>query len=373
MPRHDLAIYAPGAASYYDEAAPLGGGGAERQTVLLAREMARRGLRVAHIVHPVARPVVDPEAPVTLVQRPRLRRRGSAVDLAAKSLEVVRGLAEADAAVQVFRGANGTLGMAGAWCGLRGRRLIFAGANNADFTLETFKGGRRDPRIALFRAGMRLTGAVVVQSDDQMRLARERFPTAPAPQQVNSFVAPAAMAPGGGEAFLWVSRLVDYKRPLLYADLAAALPRARFWMVPARTTDASYGTLIAELRSRASRLGNLEILDQRPHAAMQELMGRAIAMVNTSSYEGMPNTWLEGWALGVPALTFSFDPDGRIAANDLGVSAGGDWEAFVAAADRLWAHRADRDGRSAHVREYVRDVHGTRVGDAWEALIRGAG
>ncbi len=279
-----------------------------------------------------------------------------------------RGLAEADAAVQVFRGANGTLGVAGPWCRARGRKLIFAGANNSDFTGEGFP-GPGDPRARLFRLGMRHTDAVVVQSEDQVELARRHFPGAPAPQQVNSFVEPGEPGPAGGEAFLWVSRTVDYKRPLLYADLAAAVPEARFWMIPVRTEDEEYERTVAELRRRAAGLDNLEILDQRPHAELQALIGRAIAMVNTSSFEGMPNTWLEGWARGVPALTYSFDPDGRIVANDLGVAAGGEWEAFVAATRRLWERRSDRDGRSDHVRAYVADAHGTRVGDAWAALV----
>jgi hypothetical protein len=84
----------------------------------------------------------------------------------------------------------------------------------------------------------------------------------------------------------------------------------------------------------------------------------------------MPNTWLEGWARGIPALTLSFDPDGRIAEHDLGVAAGGDWEAFVAGARRLWGARGNRDGHSEALRAYVGSEHGERVGDAWAELIR---
>ncbi|MEA2126929.1 MAG: hypothetical protein QOI80_3711, partial [Solirubrobacteraceae bacterium] len=220
----------------------------------------------------------------------------------------------------------------------------------------------------LFRAGLRATDAVVVQSADQVGLARSRFPRLD-PIQINSFVEPAPPSDAPGEAFLWVSRLVDYKRPLLYADLAAAVPEARFWMIAIETLDDAYASTLAELRRRAAALPNLELLDQRAHAELQALIGRAIAMVNTSSFEGMPNTWLEGWARGVPALTLSFDPDGRIAAHALGVAAAGDWEAFVAATRRLWERRADRDGRSGTVRAYVEDAHGTSVAAAWAELV----
>lgn len=355
MPRHDVAIHAPLASLYYDRAAPRGGGGAERQTYLLARSLAARGLRVAHIVHPVHDP--EPHG-VTLIETPRTE------GTAAKAKAVWRALSAADARVQVFRGADGTLGVAGAWARAHRRRLLFAGANNSDFEGFPQSG---DPRARMFKAGMRCADAVVVQSGDQVELARRHFPRAPEPVQINSFVEPAPQADGPGEAFLWVSRLVDYKRPLLFADLAAAVPEARFWQLPIRTSAPEYATTLAELERRAAQLDNLEIVPQRPHAELQALIGRAVAMVNTSSFEGVPNTWLEGWARGVPALTLSFDPDGRIAANGLGVAAGGDWHAFVAGTRELWAGRDERDG-SAYQR-YVANAHGTGVADRWAALI----
>jgi glycosyltransferase involved in cell wall biosynthesis len=268
----------------------------------------------------------------------------------------------------VFRGATGAVGVAGTWARRHRRDLVFAGANDADFTLDNFA-GRLDPRAVLYRAGLAATNAVVVQSGDQARLARDRFPSLGRVEEIASFVEPAPIAQSGGEAFLWVSRLAGYKRPLLYADLAAAVPEARFWMIVTKTEDPAYDATIAELRRREQELPNLEILPQRRHADLQALIGRAVAMVNTSSYEGMPNTWLEGWARGVPALTMSFDPDDRIARRRLGVSAGGSWDAFTAGARDLWARRADRGSYGPALRKYVTDVHGRRVADSWAALL----
>lgn len=368
MPQHDVVIYMPNAGLFYDGRATVGGGGAERQTWLLAAALARRGLRVAHIVFPVADPVIDPSAPVTLVQRPLPAASGTARQLAAESAQVWKALNRADARLCVFRGATAAVGVGGMWSRARRRRMVFAGANEADFTLVNFH-GPRDPRTLLFRSGMHAVNAVVAQSDVQVELARRAFPKLGDVQRLPSFVEARPPAEGPGEAFLWVSRLTEYKRPLLYADLAAAVPEAKFWMIATRSDAAEHAAIQAELERRAAELPNLELLPQRTHAELQDLVGRAVGMVNTSSFEGVPNTWLEGWARGVPALTLSFDPDGRVAENGLGVAAGGDVAAFAEAARSLWARRADRGGFGPVVRAFVADAHGRQVEDGWAALV----
>ena len=368
MPGHDVAIYASHASVFYDAEAPRGGGGAERQTWLLARALARRGARVAHIVYPVEAPVVDPAAPVTLVHRPRPTRHGTPGALAQEAAVVWRALTEADAAVTVFRGAAGPIGIGGLWARLHRRRVVFAGANNSDFTLATFP-GPRDPRALLYRAGIRMADAIVVQSQEQARMAATSFPHQRSVQEIPSFVEPQPEADGAGEAFLWVSRASEYKRPLLYADLAAAVPEATFWMILSQTADHAFEGTYAELRRRAQELPNLELLEQRRHSELQELISRSVAMVNTSSFEGMPNTWLEGWSRGVPAATLGHDPDGRIAKRGLGVSAGGSWDDFVAGIRALWARRADRGGYGPAVRRYIAEVHGDQVEERWAGVL----
>lgn len=370
MPEHDVVIFAPRAWCYYERSATQGGGGAERQMYLLAHRLAERGLKVAHYVYEVADPALDPSLPLTLVQAPHPTAYLSRAAVAARMKEVWTGLNRADASVAVIRGWNGTLGVAGAWARLRGRRLVFSGANISDFT-DSASHGAHDPRKYLFAAGIRMADAVVVQTDEQIDLARERHPTIVPPRQISSFAELGPVPERAGEAFLWVSRLVDYKRPLLYADLAEAVPEATFWMVPIQSTDEgwSFEETVAELRRRAERLPNLHLLDQRSHGELQALMTRAIAVVNTSEFEGVPNTWLEGWARGIPALTYSFDPDGRIAANGIGVSAGGSWPAFADGARSLWERREDRGGLTPAAHRYAATVHGEAVTDAWAELV----
>ena len=364
MPRRDVAIYLPRAYGIYD-ATIQRAAGAERQTVLLARSLAARGKRVAHVVFPIAEPLPRPPG-LDLVERPRVRKARAALVL--EPLNIWRGLKQADADVYVLRTASGIIAVAAAFCRARGRKLVFAGANNSDFTLENIAG----TRAAMYRLGVRQTDAVVVQSAEQAALAREAFPGLRQVVEIPSFVEPAEETRAPAEAFVWAARIVGYKGPMEYVELARRVPEATFRMVAVRTHGDTVPEFEQELRRRAAEVPNLELLDPLPHSGLIDLIERSVAVVNTATTEGMPNVFLEGWARGVPALTLRFDPDGRIAAQGLGISAGGDMDAMAAAARRLWEQRADRGGYGPVVRDYIERTHSQQaVGGRWADLLTG--
>jgi glycosyltransferase involved in cell wall biosynthesis len=377
MPRNDVAVYSPGAAVLY-ERRPLATGGAERQATLLATGLAQGGLRVAHIVLPVEERKPDLGPNLTLVERPLVTtKRGPQVRLR-QVARIWSALAKADADVYVFRHGLPAVGIAALFCRLRRRKLIFAASSDLDFTFGFFVGRR--PELRLYKFGIKSADAVVIQTRQQEGLARESFPGLRIVREIPSFAEPAAPSNATPEAFLWVGRLDRSKRPLLFVELAEAVPEARFWMIarpldPERAGGSPDGTgpdleLEREVGERAARLSNLELLPLRPHREAMELVERSVAVVNTGPVEGMPNVFLEGWARGVPALTYEFDPDGRIERDGLGVAAAGSQERFAAGARKLWHERDSRGQVSERVRAYIEATHGLDAVTArWIALI----
>lgn len=365
MPAHDVAIYAPHAACLY-EREPGVTGGAERQTALLAAELASRGTRTAHIVLPLEAPREMSQPALSLVQRRPFatdhRYVGRAVELA----RIWSALNEADAATYVFRSGLAALGVTALFCRTRRRRLIFSSANNADFTFDFYRGRRRE--LEAYKFGVRRSDAVVVQSGEQVALARKTFPNVERIIEIPSFAELAAPSPGHPEAFLWTGRLDEYKQPLRFLRLAEAVPEARFWMIPKFLHEDPL--LAREVRERAAGLPNLELLESRPHTEAMGLIERSVAIVNTGSAEGMPNLFLEAWARGVPVASFEFDPDGRIDRLGLGVAADGSWERFRSGVQELWQAREERAEIAARVRSYVTSLHDPdAVTQRWAELI----
>lgn len=361
----NVCFVCPAAASLFAPAG-AGAGGSERQLVLIGRELARRGHRVAFVVRGsdgLADPVFRLLAvPIRTGLLPGLRKLVNAVRFR-------EAMEQAGADVYVVRGADTLVLDVGLFARARRRSLVFMAASDEDFLLRSFHAGRG--RRILFRQGLRLADAVVVQTDHQRALARRRF-------HRTATVVPNAVeippeAPPPGQEVLWAGALRTYKRPEAVLALARTLPDVRFTVVgglPAAAGTAEVRAAQSFLRE-ASSLPNLVCEGARRPEAMDRYYDRAAVVINTSPVEGFPNVLLEGWARGRPAVTCGVDPDGVIGRHGLGVVARG-IPAMARALEGLLADPARRRRMGASARQYVEARHALGpVVDRLERVLSG--
>jgi glycosyltransferase involved in cell wall biosynthesis len=366
-PRNDVAIYSPFASGYYDRAAPQGGG-AELQMTMLARELATRGWRTAHIVFPVADPVELAAPAPELSEREPYHGNDAGPAALKEAAAIWRALRRADARVYVVRGSAVYVAVVAAFCRAHRRRLVFSVANDFDLVPEPIHDSPR--KHGLYVRALRRADAVIVQSTHQVELARKMLRPEQRLEFVPSFSDASGEPAAEPEAFLWVSRVVPHKQPLEFVRLARELPEARFVMV-ANEDVGEYEDLQRQIHTGAAELPNLELLGTLRREQVLARIERAVAIVSTSLWEGMPNVFLEAWGRSVPALSLAFDPDGLIAERDLGVAADGSWEAFVAGARTLWEDPARRAELGRNAKGYLLERHApAAVCARWEAVLR---
>lgn len=363
--RYDVTIYAPFAGHLYVPGSAKQSGGAETQMRELARTLTRLGLRVCHVVFDYEGLPESSEGIDLVTQPPDEYNR----NLVPYSRSIVRALARADAPVYVQRTAGFETGVAAAFTRARGRSLVFSASSDTDLRA---KPPLPTPLSLLaFRFGRRAARALVAQTDDQVRIAGEQLDRTP--ELIRSLCEPVPPAGVEPEAFLWIGGLIDYKDPMAYVALAERLPEARFWMI-GTDRGPDWQSLSDEVHAAAERLPNLELLAPRSREQVLELYPRAVAVVNTSLFEGFPNTFMEGWARGAPALSLRVDPDGMIERHGLGAAAGGSAERFADAAAELWRTRLDREPLEEAARTYIAQTHAPDVvGRQWVELIERLG
>jgi glycosyltransferase involved in cell wall biosynthesis len=355
--RLDVCFYVPWIGALLAPGADLPAGGAETQIFLLSQALSAAGLRVGIVSF--ALPGV--ELPDRVGDVEVIVQRGARTTLPVlRTVDylgtLIRTVGSLDAEVVVQRAAGTTTGLVGGITRLRGRRFLYSSANVIDFSYAQLEPRRRN--VWLYEQGVRLAADVVVQTEEQAVMCRRQFGRDAI--VINSLAEPAVPTTCEPEAFLWVGRLTHYKRPEAFVALARALPHARFEMVGVPSGHEGE-QIAARLRAETAELANFELLDPRPRRELMALVERAVAMVNTADYEGMPNIFLEAWSRGIPALALSHDPGGVVKRHGLGCFAAGDPQAFARLADELWAKRTERAELSQRCLEYIADEHAPAV------------
>lgn len=276
-------------------------GGAEVQQSLLAREFARQGWCVSMVCMDFGQPdgveidgitvhrmhAPDAGLPVLRFLHPRLTSLWAA-------------MAKADADIYYQRAVGSLTGFVAAFARSRARLSVYAAAHDLDFdaTLPLIPHAR-DRLIC--RWGLRNVSGIVTQS---LRQQQACLQTLGRPSTVIHSVYAHRGAPANKAGpVIWVGNLAARKRPALVVELARLVPNRRFKIVGGGSAEQ-----MARLRTLAAGLENIEFTGFVPYADVEQHFDGASVLVNTSTGEGFPNTFLQAWSRGIPTLSF-FDAD----------------------------------------------------------------
>ncbi|MDO8480154.1 MAG: glycosyltransferase family 4 protein [Candidatus Rokubacteria bacterium] len=349
-------------------------GGAERQQVLLAKELVQRGYRVSFVVLDHGQPDAEDIHGIHVFKCYR-------VDVGMRGLRFFHprltglwnAMKRADSDVYYQRGAESETGLAGHWCRRHTRGFIFSFANEMTCTLLSPFPATGPKERWLFRHGLRQADAVVAQTSRQQRILCETFGLSSTvirsccewSPEVTRIAQSASYDPAPGPV-LWVGRLSEVKRPDWVIRLAADLPECRFDLVGQSNVASQYGrTLAGQIQS----LANIRWHGYVPHHLMKALYRECRLLLCTSESEGFPNVFLEAWAWGKPVLT-SVDPDDVVAKFQLGYVE----TDYVALKRRLMASLSESAmWRAAGRRgqDYIREHHSTSaVVNALEGVVQ---
>jgi glycosyltransferase involved in cell wall biosynthesis len=205
------------------------------------------------------------------------------------------------------RAAAAVTGVVGLFAKRHGRRFVYAAACDLDLagdqTQKLFqrRAGWRDRQ--LFQLGLKLADDVLVQHAGQARDCERwqgRVPTV----IPSGYAAPSTCRADSNGVVLWVSALRTAKRPELFLELARRLPNWRFRMVGGPSAEVGGETLFARIKEMAATIPNLDFVGFVPFREIDAHFDAARLFVNTSDYEGFPNTFLQSWSRGIPTVSF---------------------------------------------------------------------
>lgn len=276
---------------------------------------------------------------------------------------VYRSLRRIDADVFYVRGNPPLCILTSYCCRLLGERLVYVVANDSNVELARLSDHHRMfehalPRLCYLDA-IRRTDAVVAQTAHQHDILEDVFDI-DATVIPNGYTVPDAAALTAADErryVLWVGHLdPEQKQPERVFEIANRLPEVRFRMV-GWTEDDAYRE---RFRDRLQTHPNVEFEGFVPPDEIDSHYSDAVALLNTSAYEGFPNTFLEAWRFGVPVVSLHRMLDGVLEREKIGTHAGTITE-LTRAVEALWndAERAARMGRRG--RQYLQSNYALEV------------
>lgn len=290
-------------------------GGAELQQMFIGKGLRDRGYEISYITHDYGQPednITDnlkfyksfkPDEGVWGIRYfyPRLYK-------------ILKALKKADADVYYVRCAGFLPGIVALFCRKHRRKFVFAGAHDTDFVPKDLKIRTSRDRL-LYNFGLKRASAIIVQSKVQKRLLWDNFRLHGVvirnffPGEIKR------ISDSKKEVILWVSTIRDWKQPLQFVRLAKAFPEEKFIMIGG--PDEFEIKLFEKIRRESEKIDNLKFLGFQPFEKTEEYFDKCKVFINTSLYEGFPNTFLQAWHRGVPVISY-VDPDNIIKKNQLG-------------------------------------------------------
>lgn len=269
-----------------------------------------------------------------------------------------------DADVYLHAGAGVEVGAYALICRLLRRRFLFFIASSADLW-EPY-GKVEGPLKWLFPLGVRLAHEVVFRSLEQQDRLHNQYGRKGVLIRTGH---PLPLTCGVSKSYvLWVGRGNPLKRPEMFLDLASRLPDHRFVMVVAH--EDAHLDLLQQVRARASMLDNLDLCEDVPWSKIDKYFARARVFVNTSTYEGFPNTFVQAALHGAPVVSWRVDPDQLLSTGQLGLCAGESFDRLVDLVQGLCESELSWNTLSEGVERYASTHHLLSVSvDALKILL----
>ena len=278
-------------------------GGAEVQQSVLAPALAARGWRVSMICFDYGQPDETRVRGVTVY---RMHKPGEGIPvlrfLHPRLTSLWSALKRVDADVYYQRTSAVYTGFMAYFCRKHRRGSIYAGASDVDFLP-----GREEIRYArdrkIFQWGLRNVDRLIAQNPQQQRAIKENYGR-------DSVIIPSTCMPGAGSRadpngyVLWAAAVRPQKNAEMMLEIARRLPHVPIVIVGGPDAGKRQHEYYESIRAAAASLPNVRMAGFVPYAQVDQWFDGARLFVNTSRYEGFPNTFLQAWARGIPTVAF---------------------------------------------------------------------
>lgn len=214
-------------------------------------------------------------------------------------------------------------GIAAKFCQKTPTKMIFHIANSPDVEPQTLKFSRRfmfDVAENYYRRyGINNADYIIAQAHYQAESLKQYYHRECAlimPNISPDIIAEKRSARPSKKIILWVANVKPQKGPEKFLEIASYFqdrPDLEFHMVGKVST--RYAN---QIKQSTTTLKNVVFHGELDVSDVNTLMADAFIFVNTSDFEGFPNTFIQAWLNETPVVSLNVNPDDLISKHNLG-------------------------------------------------------
>lgn len=251
--------------------------------------------------------------------------------------------------IYIQRAAGIETGLTAMYCRLFRKKFVYMTASSIDTNGEYKK---MYPLNGIFyEYGLRNASNIVCQNADQQVNIRNNYHLKSKIIK-NSFEIPKEI-PNDKGGILWVGSSQCLKQPQLFLDLAKSLPQYKFTIILPKN-DINIWKLI---RDNASQISNLNFIENVPFKRINNYFFKSKLFVNTSTYEGFPNTFVQAAMYRTPIISLNVNPDNFLDFFNCGICCRGNIEKLEQSVNKLMTDQKLWASMSKNSYKYAKDNH----------------
>ena len=279
-------------------------GGASVQQVLLAEELVKYNFEVSFITYTDGKAHIEHIGDIKVIKVYK-REDAPSLSFLAKAWHIWRAMKEANA--DIYFHESGAAGVVSLFCNLTRKKFVRYISSDAEVDKKMTEYISRIGRLGNW-LDIKLADAVIAQSEFQKNLLKQNFGRESliirnAFPLSNQKMSEKANPP----IVLWVSTIREIKQPELFLKLAKAIPKGSFQIVGG--AEDNNPAVYSNVKESSESISNLHFIGFVPFHAIDQYFEQASIFVNTSKYEGFPNTFIQAWLHYVPVVSLNADPD----------------------------------------------------------------
>lgn len=330
-------------------------GGAEVQVYQIGKYISKNytTIKISYWVGNFGQKKVETYDNVKIYRGVALEKNDSKCSQLCKSLQLFFHLKSINADVYVQRSATAGTGLIAFFCKLFNKKFVYMVSHEIDVSGEFKRKNKLNGKI--YEWGLKNANLIITQSEKQKELLRENY-------NKKSVVIKSIYKIEKDTSFdnkkyvLWVGRCEKWKAPEKYIQLAENNQALKFIMIMPKSNNKLYDNYFKVIREKASGVENLVLIERVIFSEIDEYFKKAKIFINTSDYEGFPNTFIQAAKNKVPILSFNVNPDNFLSKHQCGFCIN-DLKKIEEKLRELWNDKKLRNKLGENAYKYAKNNH----------------